>query len=148
KVPFASWSKLLFAGVAPEASFEQTYGPIIERLGWLPLNEFVFRPDRSRDYMVRANWALYVDNYLEGFHIPFIHASLNSKLDYDNYLSELYDRCNLQLAYGKGSEDTFDLPSSSPDYGKPISAYYYWVFPNTMLNFYPWGLSVNVIRPL
>jgi len=148
KVPFGSWSKLLFAGVAPETSFEETYKPIIDRLGWLPLNEFMFRPDLSRDYMVRANWALYVDNYLEGFHIPFIHAALNDKLDYTNYHSELHDRCNLQLAYGKDAEDVFDLPKDSVDFGKPISAYYYWVFPNTMLNFYPWGLSVNVVRPL
>ncbi|AIE86105.1 aromatic ring-hydroxylating oxygenase subunit alpha [Fimbriimonas ginsengisoli] len=145
---FASWEKLLFAGVAPANSFEETYGPIIDRLGWLPLNEFVYRPERARDYTVRANWALYVDNYLEGFHIPFIHASLNETLDYGNYHSELFHRCNLQLAHGKGAENTFDLPSSSPDYGKPISAYYYWIFPNTMLNFYPWGLSVNVLRPL
>ena len=42
----------------------------------------------------------------------------------------------------------FDLQKSSPDYGQAISAYYYWLFPNTMLNFYPWGLSVNVIRPI
>ena len=26
-------------------------------------------------------------------------------------------------------------------------AYYYFIFPNTMLNFYPWGLSVNIIIP-
>ncbi|MEM8930292.1 MAG: SRPBCC family protein, partial [Acidobacteriota bacterium] len=31
---------------------------------------------------------------------------------------------------------------------REIAAYYYWLFPNTMLNFYPWGLSVNVVRPL
>jgi len=41
----------------------------------------------------------------------------------------------------------FDLPPSSPDYGQKVSAYYYWMFPNTMLNFYPWGLSVNVVKP-
>ncbi|MBP8917867.1 MAG: hypothetical protein KBG70_14060, partial [Chitinophagales bacterium] len=27
------------------------------------------------------------------------------------------------------------------------AAYYYWVFPNMMFNFYPWGLSLNIIRP-
>jgi choline monooxygenase len=148
RVPFGQWSKLLFASIDPESSFDETFAPIVERLGWLPIHEFAHRPDRARDYMVRANWALYVDNYLEGFHIPFIHASLNETLDYGNYLTELFGRCNLQLAYGKGSDYTFDLPRTSPDYGKPISAYYYWIFPNTMLNFYPWGLSVNVVRPL
>jgi len=148
KVPMGLWSKLVFASVAPESSFEDTFKPILDRLGWLPLHEFTFRPDRSREYLVRANWALYVDNYLEGFHIPFIHAALNETLDYGNYHSELEGRVNLQLAYGNPGSEVFKLPSSSPDFGKPISAYYYWIFPNTMLNFYPWGLSVNVVRPV
>ena len=46
------------------------------------------------------------------------------------------------------SSDTFELPRDSPDSGKRIAAYYYWFFPNLMLNFYPWGLSVNIVRPL
>ncbi|MEO8210777.1 MAG: SRPBCC family protein, partial [bacterium] len=29
-----------------------------------------------------------------------------------------------------------------------ISAFYYWIFPNTMFNFYPWGVSINVVRPV
>ena len=37
------------------------------------LKDFIFDPNASRDYLVKANWALYCDNYLEGFHIPFIH---------------------------------------------------------------------------
>ncbi|MGZ3820479.1 MAG: SRPBCC family protein, partial [Mucilaginibacter sp.] len=41
-----------------------------------------------------------------------------------------------------------DLPSSSPDHGKNVAAYYFWVFPNMMFNFYPWGLSVNVVEPV
>ena len=36
----------------------------------------------------------------------------------------------------------------SVDFGKRIGAYYYWVFPNLMLNFYPWGLSINVVTPI
>lgn len=29
-----------------------------------------------------------------------------------------------------------------------MAAYYYWVFPNLMFNFYPWGLSINVVKPM
>jgi choline monooxygenase len=29
-----------------------------------------------------------------------------------------------------------------------VAAYYWWLFPNTMFNIYPWGLSINVVRPL
>ena len=66
----------------------------------------------------------------------------------DRYATEQFPWANLQLAVGKDASGCFDLPSSSPDFGRPISAYYFWVFPNTMLNFYPWGLSVNVIKPI
>lgn len=46
------------------------------------------------------------------------------------------------------SGDTFDLPDGHPDEGTPVAAYYFWLFPNLMLNFYPWGLSLKVVQPL
>ena len=147
-IPFDIWGKFLFASINPIAPLAEMLKPIQERLGWLPLQDFYFEPSRARDYLVRANWVLYCDNYLEGFHIPFIHSSLNAAIDYNNYTSEIYEWCNLQLGVASGAERTFDLPTASPDYGNNIAAYYYWVFPNLMLNFYPWGLSINVIRPL
>jgi choline monooxygenase len=148
KIPFGKWEKLMFASIQPKIKLEQVLGEMQSRLSWLPLNEFKLEPVRSRDYLVKAHWALYTENYLEGFHIPFIHNSLNAAIDYGSYVTELYPYSNLQLALSKGGEDVFHPPSSSPDHGKPVAAYYYWVFPNLMFNFYPWGLSVNVIRPL
>jgi choline monooxygenase len=32
--------------------------------------------------------------------------------------------------------------------GQIFAAFYYWLFPNLMMNFYPWGVSVNVVYPL
>jgi choline monooxygenase len=148
RVPFGTWGPLLFASANPAMPLEEWLGPVRERVGWLPLEEFRFDAARSRDYLVRANWALYCENYLEGFHIPFVHASLNEVLAYGDYNTELYEWSNLQLGIGAGGEDCFDLPASSPDRGKRVAAYYYWLFPNLMLNFYPWGLSINVVRPL
>lgn len=148
KVPFAQWDKLLFAGIEPAMSADEFLGEMKRRLFWLPLAEYRFAPAHSRDYIVHANWALYVDNYLEGFHIPYVHPELAQMLDVKNYYSEIYRYCNLQLGYASSPDDAFDLPKESPDYGKPIAAYYYWLFPNLMFNFYPWGLSVNVVLPL
>jgi choline monooxygenase len=28
-----------------------------------------------------------------------------------------------------------------------VAAYYFFVFPNMMFNFYPWGLSINIVQP-
>lgn len=147
KIPLEAWGPLLFGSLSPAAGFSDVLSWVNNRLGWLPLHEFKYDPDRSRDYLVRGHWALYVDNYLEGFHIPFIHAGLNQSLDYENYVYELFPYGNLQLGVAKPGEDCFDLPSTSADYGQSIAAYYYWLFPNTMLNFYPWGLSINVVKP-
>ena len=33
-------------------------------------------------------------------------------------------------------------------FGKEVAAYFYWIFPNMMFNFYPWGLSINIVKPL
>jgi choline monooxygenase len=148
KIPFDSWGPFLFASLNPSFGMKEWFKPMMDRLSWLPLGDFRFSQEGTRDYLVKSNWALYVDNYLEGFHIPFIHASLNAAIDYETYAFELFDSGNLQLAEAKSGEDCFDLPSSSPDYGRRIAAYYYWFFPNLMFNFYPWGLSINVIKPL
>ena len=76
-----------------------------------------------------------------------MHPALNQVLDMRQYGYELHRWCNLQLATAREDEAAFDLPPASPDHGRRIAAYYYWVFPNLMLNFYPWGLSVNVVQP-
>jgi len=147
-VPHAKWARMHFASLDPVAPLEEYFRPMIERVGFLPLSQFQPDASRGREYVVRANWALYCDNYLEGFHIPYIHASLNDELDYDNYEVELLPHGVLQVGTADDSSDAFDLPPSSPDFGKRIAAYYYWFFPNLMFNFYPWGLSINIIRPI
>ena len=146
--PLVQWGPLLFASLQQQASPQSYLQDMMNRVGWLPLQEFVFRPELSKDYTVHAHWALYCENYLEGFHIPFVHAGLNAVLDFGNYVTELFRFSNLQLGIAKDGEDVFQLPASSPDYGKNIAAYYFFVFPNMMFNFYPWGLSINIVKPV
>lgn len=148
KVQFRLWDKFIFASIDPGAPCEEFIGDMLKRLEGMPKAVYVFDSARSRDYEVKANWALYVDNYLEGFHIPYVHNSLNEKLDYGEYSGELYKYSNLQIGVAKRGESCFQLHETSPDFGKEIAAYYWWIFPNMMFNFYPWGLSINVIKPI
>jgi len=150
RLPLERLGPLLFTSLAPACPFGEWIRPVIERVGWLPLHEFRLDPSHARDYLVACNWALYCENYLEGFHIPFVHASLNDVLDYGAYATELHEHGSLQLGVSKddGGEAVFNLPSISPDTGKRVAAYYFHLWPNLMLNFYPWGLSINVVRPL
>ena len=148
EIPFETWGKFLFASLKPLAGLQKFCGEMFSRMSWLPMNEFIFEPSLSRDYLVKAHWALYCENYLEGFHIPYVHNSLNETLDYSGYKTELFQFSNLQTGIGRSGENCFVLPEDSPDYGQNISAYYYWIFPNLMFNYYPWGLSVNIVKPL
>ncbi len=143
------WSNWLFASLNPTAPAEKYLGEMMNRISWLPLDKFTFRPEMTNHYHLNAHWALYCENYLEGFHIPFVHEGLNTVIDYGSYTTELFRYSNLQLgAAREKKEPVFDIPASSPDHGKNIAAYYFFVFPNMMFNFYPWGLSVNLVQPM
>jgi choline monooxygenase len=148
RAPIAQWGPFVFVSLRPPVPFDEWIGPLRDRLRWLPLAEFRFDASRSRDYLVQANWALYCENYLEGFHIPYVHAGLSEKLDYGTYRTELFTWSNLQIGMGKGGEVVFEPPASSADHGQGVAAYYFWLFPNLMFNFYPWGLSINIVKPL
>lgn len=147
RVPLARFGRFLFASLAPAFPWS-AFDDVLARLSWLPFDQFVRDDARARQYLVQANWALYCDNYLEGFHIPYVHAGLARAIDYGSYRTELSRYANVQIAMAAEGESAFDLPETSPDHGARIAAYYVWLFPNTMLNFYPWGLSINVVTPL
>ncbi len=148
RLPLTTWGKFLFVSLKPPFLLDELVREMDRRVGFLPLEELTYDASRSRDYLVHANWALYVDNYLEGFHIPYVHPGLTEALSYDDYETELFEHANLQLGIARDGDDVFDLPASSPDHGRRVAAYYFWLFPNTMINVYPWGISVNGVHPL
>ncbi len=147
-LPHAEWNGFLFASIDPSVAFANVIAPVTERVSFLPLDRMRFDAATSRDYVVHANWALYCDNYLEGFHIPYIHESLNEVIDYSGYRTELFPHVSLQIGVAHDGDDAFDLPRAHPQHGEAVAAFYFFVFPATMLNVYPWGISVNVVRPL
>jgi choline monooxygenase len=144
-VPFASWAGFAFAALAPAAPFDRFAGDLSADLATLPLRALRHDRARDRDYDVRAHWALYVENYLEGFHIPFVHASLHDAVDDRNYSTTLHRLSSVQVALARDARDAFPADAAA---NANVAARYWWVFPNLMVNAYPWGLSVNVVQPL
>jgi phenylpropionate dioxygenase-like ring-hydroxylating dioxygenase large terminal subunit len=139
QVPFVELGRHGFAALSPVAAAEAFLGDMIGRTASLAPESFVRDPSNDRDYDIAAHWALYVENYLEGFHVPYVHAALASKIDVTSYATELFAYTSLQQATARDGEPAFD--------GTRVAAMYWFVFPNLMLNFYPWGLSVNVVEP-
>ena len=133
RVALGEWAGHGFASLDPVAPFADFAAGMEGAVAAMPLDRMRHDASRDRGYEIRAHWALYVENYLEGFHIPFVHAGLNAIVDYPAYRTELHRWSNVQVANAKD--------------GAP-AAQYWWIFPNLMLNFYPWGLSLNLVLPL
>ena len=140
QVPFVEVGGHGFAALDPAAPARSFLGDMVERTAHLSPEDFVRDPSRDREYRVDAHWALYVENYLEGFHIPYVHPALAATIDCAGYTTELFEYAILQQAPARDGEAAFD--------GTSVAALYWFVFPNLMLNFYPWGLSINLVEPL
>jgi choline monooxygenase len=137
-----------FVSLQPQRPCEIWAAEMLQRLSWLPMRSWLPDASRARCFEFDAHWALYVENYLEGLHIPFVHPALNQALDMQQYHYELGTASVLQLALARDGEVAFEPPPGHPDHGRRVAAYYWWLFPNLMFNVYPWGLSVNVVQPL
>lgn len=147
-VPVKQWNQFPFIALKETFDFDEVATVMDKYVDFMPVSQFRHAPEYSRNYLVNAHWALYCDNYLEGFHIPFVHPELNKMLDFKQYETVQFEHCNLQIGLGNPGVDCFDLPEGHINFGRHISAYYFWVYPNMMFNFYPWGLSLNIVKPL
>ncbi|MEO7660141.1 MAG: SRPBCC family protein, partial [Pyrinomonadaceae bacterium] len=128
---FTERAGFMFASIEPVDSFEAFAGDTEERLKDVETDGL--RLSGTKSYEIDAHWALYCENYLEGFHIPFVHRSLNELIDYGTYTTELFRYSSLQTGFNEKGE---------------VVARYLFIFPNLMFNYYPWGISVNVVNPI
>jgi choline monooxygenase len=141
------WSGLVFvqlSGGGPE---------LLPALRELPVQAAKFgfpqmRFYKRREYVMECNWKTYIDNFLEGYHLPSVHPSLNRELDYSNYTTELFERHSRQSSPIRDAANEKDAERRYAQSRGDLAAEYYWVFPNWMLNCYPDNVSVNIVLPL
>jgi len=131
---------LVFVTLDPAAPpLREVYGEIAPLLESAPRS--AFRLAARKDWYLDCNWKVYVDNYLEGYHIPIVHPSLHRELDYEKYRTETKQWYSQQHA-----------PVKRPDRIRvsegEAEARYYWIYPNLMLNVYADNFSTNLILPV
>ncbi len=158
QMAFAARQGFMFASLDPVASFDDFVSDVAVRFSDDGYDENGLHLTAKREYEVDAHWALYCENYLEGFHIPYVHQALNEVVDYGSYTTETFRYSSLQTALsvpGAVATGAISRPSRSPvatasgtDPLGDVAARYLFIFPYMMFNFYPWGISVNVVRPV
>jgi phenylpropionate dioxygenase-like ring-hydroxylating dioxygenase large terminal subunit len=141
------WFNLVFANLDPNAP------PLRESLGELPkqAEKFSFAEMKlfeRRTYDMKCNWKTYVDNYLEGYHLPIVHPGLNRELDYNAYVVEPYARHIRQFSPIRGAQPGDATPRRYQEAGENLTTDYFWIFPNWMLNCYPDNVSLNIVLPV
>jgi choline monooxygenase len=149
ELPLERRGPWLFSALEPDRNFDSLFAPVAARCGHLPWDRLERDRNLDRSFEFDAHWALYVENYLEGLHIPFLHPGLNQNLDWSSYGYELQPSGTLQLGFAGADQPAFaPTPAGHPDHGRRVAAWYWWWFPSTMVNVYPWGVSLNLVEPL
>jgi choline monooxygenase len=154
------WFNLIFVNLDPEARL------LREELGELPrqAGKFHFcemKLFERRTYDMKCNWKTYVDNYLEGYHLPSVHPGLNRELDFNAYVVEPHlshldgrdaERGHTgyvrQFSPIRGAQPGDATPRRYQEAREDLTTDYFWVFPNWMLNCYPDNVSLNIVLPI
>jgi len=141
------WFNLIFVNLNSDAQ------PLRQGLGKLPsqAGKFDFAGMKlfeRRTYDMKCNWKTYVDNYLEGYHLPSVHPGLNRELDYNAYVVEPYSRHVRQFSPIRGAQAGDTTPRRYQEASESLTTDYFWIFPNWMLNCYPDNISLNIVLPI
>jgi choline monooxygenase len=103
-----------------------------------------FRWHSRREYRLACNWKVFVDNYLDGgYHVNTVHPGLAGVIDYKSYRTEIDEHTSVQISPlrpGRDEDEVAQVRSGG-------SAYYWWIFPNLMINLYEKALDTNLVLP-
>ncbi len=149
-VQVEAWGPWVFVNLDPGAApMVDTYGNIELEIEAAGFNLSQMRLVERRDYLIDCNWKVYVDNYLEGYHLPIAHPGLFREVDYDQYRVDTYRYYSKQHAPirevdpGEARDRRYVRSGEGEE-----DALYYWIFPNVMLNVYLDNTSINIIIPV
>ena len=129
EVRVAEWRGLLFVTLGhdtPEIDAWLGEG-FIARCADFPMEAWT--PTVRQTHPIACNWKTYSDNYLEGYHIPFVHPALARAIDTSSYEVHV--------------EDGWIRHSATTREGASTAGVWLYHWPNLALNLYERGMSVE-----
>lgn len=142
-----TWGPYVFVNLDPNAaSLRETWGETWDRTTGIDLNQW--RLVERCEYLIDCNWKVYMDNYAEGYHVPFAHPGLSKEMNLDDYYVDTWRFQSTQRVIvkpgSKGNHHNRRYKNPQPN----DQIRYHVAFPNFMIDEYPDNISVNILKPV
>ena len=147
------WRDVIFVNPDGRAKpFEEVHKPLLERWSSFDQPMHSDMSDSSFELEVKTNWKLAVENYLESYHLPWIHPGLNSysKLEdhenivkYGHYSGQISNKYIPRYSTGKQFQNFKNLSSEWNSKGE-----YIVLFPNLILGVQKDHVFNLIIEPI
>jgi choline monooxygenase len=144
EVAVATWGPVVWVHLGPSPlPLTETLAPLPERTQGMDLDSLRFV--ERREYRLACNWKVFVDNFLDGgYHVNTIHPGLAGVIDYSGYRTEVFANTSVQISPLKRA----NAPEDMAKVRSGDAAYYWWVYPNFMINLYQGVMDTNLVLPL
>lgn len=127
----AVWRGFVFINMDTNASpLDEMVEPLERRVRNLDLA----RPGRilRSSHEIACNWKTYVENYLEGYHVPVVHPALNAALG---------------AGYDIEIEGALQFHRAETKPGASVTGFWAWMWPNLGINVYANGVLMERMGP-
>jgi choline monooxygenase len=130
-VHLAQWRGLLFAALDPVETLVAQLGDLVAELADEPLETYLATDAASVSF--DANWKVYTDNFVEGYHIPGTHPAFYAAIDFE--------------AFETTAHSGFVRMTAPPKEGLFYRGKWLWMWPNWTLSLFDGRMSVSRINP-
>ncbi|MGO1119096.1 aromatic ring-hydroxylating oxygenase subunit alpha [Rhodovibrionaceae bacterium A322] len=126
------WRGLLFVAIDPDRPLKDQLADTIPELAEEPLESYTTVVEER--LVFDANWKIYTDNFVEGYHIPGIHPEFFKAIEFE--------------AFETTAHDNLVRMSAPPREGLFYKGKWLWMWPNWTLSLFDGGMNTSRINPL
>jgi choline monooxygenase len=128
-----SWRGFVFVNADHDAEpLERIIAPLAAKLDDLSFD--ALRVAHRASHAVKCNWKTYVENYLEGYHVPLIHPGLTATTEIGAYEVDVTPPAIIHRAPTKGDA--------------AVAGIWAWLWPNLGINVYSDGVLMERMTPV
>ncbi|MEZ5667310.1 MAG: aromatic ring-hydroxylating dioxygenase subunit alpha [Alphaproteobacteria bacterium] len=130
-----SWRGFVMVNIDRDAApFAAAHAGFIAECAELPLEDYRFHSRLT--HPVACNWKTYVENYLEAYHVPYVHPALSKEVDVGTYQVLPRDGYMLHVS-----------PPRSPGQARVNQGFWAFALPNWAFNVYGVGAAIERMKP-